>query len=127
MWPGVIRSPKKRGGWKAASAPGEPVDPAKHFIICANVVGGCMGTTGPASTNPATGKPYGLAFPVITIADMVRAQAMLVDALGIESLFAVVGGSMGGMQALQWAADYPDRLVSVVCLARVPRPPGPHT
>jgi homoserine O-acetyltransferase len=81
------------------------------------VVGGCMGTTGPASTNPETGKPYGLAFPVITIADMVRAQAMLIDALGIETLFSVVGGSMGGMQVLQWAVDYPDRVFSAVVVA----------
>jgi homoserine O-acetyltransferase len=107
----------KRGWWKEAVGPGQPIDPAKHFIICANVVGGCMGTTGPASTNPATGKPYGLAFPVITVADMVRAQAMLVDALGIETLFAVVGGSMGGMQVLQWAVDYPERLFSAVAIA----------
>jgi homoserine O-acetyltransferase len=80
-----------------------------------------MGTTGPASINPATGKPYGLTFPVITIADMVRAQAMLIDALGIETLFAVVGGSMGGMQALQWAADYPERLFSAISIAAAPR------
>jgi homoserine O-acetyltransferase len=76
-----------------------------------------MGTTGPASIDPATGDPFGLTFPVITIGDMVRAQAMLIDALGIESLFAVVGGSMGGMQVLQWAADYPERLFSAVCIA----------
>jgi homoserine O-acetyltransferase len=80
-----------------------------------------MGTTGPASTDPATGAPYGLGFPVITIGDMVRAQAMLVEALGIETLFAVVGGSMGGMQVLQWAADYPEKLFSAVCIAAAPR------
>jgi homoserine O-acetyltransferase len=107
----------KPGWWKEAVGPGKPVDPHRHFVICANVVGGCMGTTGPASTNPATGKPYGLAFPVITIADMVRAQAMLVTALGIETLFSVVGGSMGGMQVLQWAVDYPERLFSAVVIA----------
>jgi homoserine O-acetyltransferase len=107
----------KPGWWKEAVGPGQPVDPAKHFIVCANVVGGCMGTTGPASINPATGKVYGLAFPVITIADMVRAQAMLIDALGIETLFSVIGGSMGGMQVLQWAVDHPHRLFSAVAIA----------
>ena len=80
-----------------------------------------MGSTGPGSTDPTTGKPYALTFPMITIADMVRAQAMLVEALGIESLFAVVGGSMGGMQVLQWAADYPDRLYSAICIAAAAR------
>jgi len=89
------------GWWNRVVGAGLPLDPDRYFIICANVVGGCMGSTGPASTNPQTGEPYGLAFPVITIADMVRAQAMLVEALGIETLLAVVGGSMGGMQVLQ--------------------------
>ncbi|MDR3511852.1 MAG: homoserine O-acetyltransferase [Caulobacteraceae bacterium] len=111
----------KPGWWTQVVGPGRPLDPAKHFIICSNVVGGCMGTTGPSSIDPETGRPYGLAFPVITIPDMVRAQAMLVDALGIETLFAVVGGSMGGMQVLQWAADYPERLFSAVCIAAAPR------
>jgi homoserine O-acetyltransferase len=101
--------------------PGRPLDPARHFIICSNVLGGCMGSTGPSSINPETGEPYGLAFPIITIGDMVRAQAMLVEALGIESLFAVIGGSMGGMQVLQWAADYPERMFSGVCLAGTAR------
>ena len=85
------------------------------------MIGGCSGTTGPSSIDPATGEPYGLNFPVITIADMVRAQAMLLDALGIETLFAVIGGSMGGMQVLQWAADYPERLFSAVCIAAAAR------
>jgi homoserine O-acetyltransferase len=111
----------KPGWWSRMVGPGLPLDPARHFIICSNVIGGCMGTTGPASVDPATGRAYGLSFPVITVGDMVRAQAMLIDALGIESLFAVVGGSMGGMQALQWAADYPDRLFSVICIAAAPR------
>jgi homoserine O-acetyltransferase len=95
------------GWWDTVIGAGLPLDPARYFIIATNVVGGCMGSTGPASINPKTGEPYGLAFPVITIADMVRAQAMLVEALGIETLLAVVGGSMGGMPVLQWAADYP--------------------
>ena len=111
----------KPGWWPHVVGPGKPIDPERHFIISSNVVGGCMGTTGPSSTDPITDKPYGLAFPVITIADMVRAQAMLVEALGIETLFAVVGGSMGGMQVLQWAADYPDRLFSAVCIASAAR------
>ena len=111
----------KPGWWTQMVGPGKPLDPTRHFIVCSNVIGGCMGTTGPSSINPATGKPWGLSFPVITIADMVRAQVMLIDALGIDSLFAVVGGSMGGMQALQWAADYPQRVYSVVCLGAAAR------
>ena len=111
----------KPGWWHQFVGPGRPLDPARHFIICSNVVGGCMGTTGPSSIDPATGRAFGLTFPMITIADMVRAQAMLVEALGIETLFAVIGGSMGGMQALQWAADYPERLYSAVCIAASPR------
>ena len=111
----------KPGWWTRMVGHGRPIDPAKHFIICSNVVGGCMGSTGPASINPATGKPYGLSFPVITIADMVRAQAMLVEALGVETLLAVVGGSMGGMQVQQWAADYPDKLFSAVIVASASR------
>ena len=109
------------GWWDAVVGTGLPLDPANYFIIATNVIGGCMGSTGPASTNPKTGQPFGLAFPVITIADMVRAQAMLIEALGIETLLAVVGGSMGGMQVLQWAADYPEKLFSAVCIAAAPR------
>ena len=111
----------KPGWWTRMVGRGLPLDPDRFFIICANVLGGCMGTTGPGSSDPATGAPWGLSFPVITIADMVRAQAMLVEALGIETLFAVVGASMGGMQALQWAADYPDRIFSAVCIAGAAR------
>ena len=111
----------KPGWWARAVGPGLPIDTDRYFVICSNVVGGCMGSTGPASLNPATGKPYGVAFPVITIGDMVRAQAMLIEALGIETLFAVIGGSMGGMQVLQWAADYPAKLFSAVCIAAAPR------
>jgi homoserine O-acetyltransferase len=111
----------KPGWWSRMVGPGRPLDPQRHFIICSNVIGGCMGSTGPSSNDPKTGKPFGLTFPVITIADMVRAQAMLVESLGVESLFAVVGGSMGGMQVLQWAADYPERMFSAICLASAPR------
>jgi homoserine O-acetyltransferase len=109
------------GWWDAVIGSGRPLDPDRFFIIATNVIGGCMGSTGPASINPKTNAPYGLSFPVITIADMVRAQAMLIEALGIETLFAVVGGSMGGMQVLQWAADYPEKLFSAVCIAAAPR------
>ena len=111
----------KPGWWNSTVGPGLPIDPERHFIICSNVVGGCMGTTGPSALNPKTGEPYGLSFPMITIGDMVRAQALLLDHLGIDTLLAVVGGSMGGMQVLQWAADYPERLYSAVCIAAAPR------
>ncbi len=113
----------KPGWWTRMVGPGKPVDPARHFILCANVIGGCMGSEGPASrrSDGADAAVWGLDFPVITIADMVRAQAALLDALGIETLFAVVGGSMGGMQALQWAASYPQRVRSVVAIATATR------
>ncbi len=111
----------KPGWWDRVVGPSLALDPDRYFVICANVVGGCMGTTGPASIDPGTGEAYGLAFPVITIADMVRAQAMLVEALGIDTLFAVIGGSMGGMQVVQWAADYPEKLFSAVAIATAAR------
>jgi len=111
----------KPGWWSRVIGPGLPLDPERYFIISSNVIGGCMGSTGPAAIDPATGAPYGLTFPVITIADMVRAQAMLIEALGVESLFAVIGGSMGGMQVLQWAADFPEKLFSAVCVAAAAR------
>lgn len=111
----------KPGWWNQLIGAGKPLDPERFFIICTNVIGGCMGSTGPSSIDPETGAPYGLTFPVITIGDMVRAQALLVEKLGIKSLFAVVGGSMGGMQVLQWAADYPERVFSAICIASAPR------
>jgi len=107
----------KPGWWETMVGPGKPFDTERFFIICSNVVGGCMGSTGPASINPSTGRAYGLEFPVVTIRDMVRAQAMLIDHLGIESLFCVAGGSMGGMQVLQWAASYPERVFSAMPIA----------
>jgi homoserine O-acetyltransferase len=107
----------KPGWWTLMVGPGRPIDTDRYFIICANVVGGCMGTTGPASTNPATGAPYGLDLPVVTVRDMVRAQAMLLDRLGIETLFSLAGGSLGGMQVLQWAATYPNRVFSALPIA----------
>lgn len=111
----------KPGWWTRMVGPGKPIDPARHFIICSNVIGGCMGSEGPASLNPQDSRPWGLRFPVLTIADMVRAQAGLLDSLGIDTLLAVVGGSMGGMQALQWAASYPGRVRSVVAIATAAR------
>jgi homoserine O-acetyltransferase len=111
----------KGGWWETMVGPGRPVDTDRYFVICANVVGACMGTTGPASTNPKTGKPWGLEFPVITVRDMVRAQAMLLDHLGIETLFAVAGGSLGGMQVLQWAASYPERVFAALPIAAATR------
>ncbi len=107
----------KPGWWSTMIGPGKPLDTDKFFVLCANVVGGCMGTTGPCDINPRTDEPYGLDFPVITIGDMVRAQAMLLDHLGIEDLFCAVGGSMGGMQVLQWVADYPDKVFSAIPIA----------
>jgi homoserine O-acetyltransferase len=107
----------KGGWWTAMIGPGKPIDTERFFVICSNVIGGCTGTTGPASTNAATGKPWGLQFPVVTIRDMVRAQRHLIDVLGIGSLFCVAGGSMGGMQVLQWAASYPERVFSALPLA----------
>ncbi|HEX2653440.1 MAG TPA: homoserine O-acetyltransferase [Xanthobacteraceae bacterium] len=111
----------KPGWWEIMVGPGRPIDTKRYFVICSNVVGSCMGTTGPSSTNPKTGKPWGLDFPVTTIRDMVRAQAMLLDRLGISSLFAVVGGSMGGMQVLQWAASYPSRVFAALPIATATR------
>ena len=107
----------KPGWWETMVGPGRPIDTNRYFVICPNVVGACMGTTGPASINNRTGRPYGLDFPVVTIRDMVRAQAMLLDHLGIETLFAVAGGSMGGMQVLQWAVSYPERVFAVLPIA----------
>jgi homoserine O-acetyltransferase/O-succinyltransferase len=111
----------KPGWWESMVGPGKPIDTERYYVICPNVVGACMGTTGPASINPKTGEVYGLDFPVITIRDMVRAQAMLLDRLGIETLFSVAGGSMGGMQVLQWAVSYPKRVFSALPLAAATR------
>jgi homoserine O-acetyltransferase/O-succinyltransferase len=107
----------KGGWWDTMVGPGRPIDTERYFVICPNVIGACMGSSGPASTNPTTGMPWGLEFPVITIRDMVRAQAMLLDHLGIDSVFSVAGGSMGGMQVLQWSASYPERVFSALPIA----------
>ena len=111
----------KPGWWARMVGAGRPIDPARHFVVCANVLGSCMGTSGPASTDPGSGAAYAMGFPVITLRDMVRAQAMLVDHLGIATLAAVVGGSMGGMQVLEWAATYPDRVAAAVVIASAAR------
>jgi homoserine O-acetyltransferase len=109
------------GWWDMMVGPGKVLDPERYFLICINVLGGCMGTTGPRDLDQATGKPYGLNFPMITIADMVRAQVRVIDHLGIDQLFCVIGGSMGGMQVLQWAAAYPERVFSAVPIATAAR------
>ena len=111
----------KPGWWEHMVGPGRPIDTERYFVICANVLGGCMGTTGPKDIDPATGKPWGLSFPVITVADIVRAQKLLIDHLGIDQLFCVTGGSMGAMQALQWAASYPERVFAAVPIAGAAR------
>ena len=111
----------KPGWWWRMVGAGKPVDPARHFIVCANVIGSCMGSSGPASIDPATGDPYAMRFPVLTIADMVRAQALLLDHLGVARLSAVIGGSMGGMQALTWPTLFPDRVESCVVIASTAR------
>jgi homoserine O-acetyltransferase len=111
----------KPGWWTRLVGPDRPVDPAHWFIICANVLGGCMGSTGPGSIDPRDGQRFAARFPVITIADMVAAQARLLDHLGIETLAAVIGGSMGGMQALTWAACHPARVKKVVGIATAAR------
>jgi homoserine O-acetyltransferase/O-succinyltransferase len=107
----------KPGWWESIIGPGKAIDTKRFFVIATNVIGGCMGSLGPKSANPATGKPYGPDFPVVTIADMVRAQALLLDYLGIEQLFSVLGGSMGGMVALTWAVLFPHRVFSAVPIA----------
>lgn len=111
----------KPGWWSHLIGPGKPIDTDRYFVICSNILGGCMGTTGPASLNPHTNEVYGLDFPVLTIRDMVRAQERLITALGIDKLLAVIGGSMGGMQVLEWAATFPDRLHAAAPIATTAR------
>ena len=114
---GYHKGDQEPGWWDNMIGPGKAFDTDQYFVICSNVIGGCKGSTGPSSVNPQTGKPYALDFPMITIADMVNAQRRLVDHLDIEKLLTVVGGSMGGMQVLQWVAAYPERVRSVIPIA----------
>jgi homoserine O-acetyltransferase/O-succinyltransferase len=114
---GYHKGDKRPGWWNTVIGPGKGFDTNRYFIICSNVLGGCQGSTGPSSIDPATGRPYGTTFPVVTIKDMVEAQKLLVDHLGIQQLMAVAGGSMGGMQALQWAVSYPDMMKRAVVIA----------
>lgn len=114
---GWYEGDKKPGWWDVIIGPGKCLDTDKYFIICSNVIGGCKGSTGPASINPETNKPYGLDFPIITIKDMVNVQKKLVNSMGITQLFAVIGGSMGGMQVLQWCISYPQMVRSAIPIA----------
>jgi homoserine O-acetyltransferase len=107
----------EKGWWEPLIGPGRPLDTDRFFIICANVLGGCQGTTGPASLNPTTGRPYGMSFPEVTITDIVRVQKRLLDVLGIDHLAMVIGGSMGGMQALEWAVSYPGFMDTAAVIA----------
>jgi len=108
---------RKPGWWDGLVGPGKALDTNKYFVICANVLGGCQGTTGPSCRNPETGEPYGLRFPFITVGDIVEVHAALVRSLGVEKLLAVIGGSLGGMQVLDWVARYPDSVHCAICLA----------
>jgi homoserine O-acetyltransferase len=107
----------KPGWWNDMIGPGRAFDTDKYYVVCSNIIGGCKGSSGPNSINPKTGRPYGLSFPIVSITDMVNAQKKLVDHLGVKKLLSVCGGSMGGMQALQWALSYPDFLISCIPIA----------
>lgn len=112
---------RKPGWWENCIGPGKPIDTNRFFVVCPNNLGGCKGSTGPTSTNPETHKPFGPDFPFVTVKDWVVSQARLADALGIECWAAVVGGSLGGMQALQWTIDFPDRILHAVIIAAAPK------
>ncbi|MFH1983292.1 MAG: homoserine O-acetyltransferase [Pseudomonadota bacterium] len=112
---------KRFGWWDAMIGPGKAFDTRRYWVICSNIIGGCKGSTGPGSDNPATGRPYGIDFPIITIGDMVRVQRRLMDHLGVGRLLCVAGGSMGGFQVLEWTLRYPEAVASAVCIASAPR------
>jgi homoserine O-acetyltransferase len=114
---GISEAHKRGGWWDELVGPGRTIDSDEHFVVCSNVLGGCCGSTGPASIDPETGRPYGMRFPVITIRDIVRAQKRLLDDLGVRKLKAVIGGSIGGQQALEWAVEYPDFVEKAVPIA----------
>jgi homoserine O-acetyltransferase len=118
---GISHDGGKPGWWDNMIGPGKAFDTTKYFVICSNVIGGCRGTTGPSSIDPATGQPFAMSFPVVTISDMVRLQAKLMDHLGIERLLAIAGGSMGGMKVLEWAVAYPDRVLAALPIATTAR------
>jgi homoserine O-acetyltransferase len=109
------------GWWDNMVGPGKPVDTNRYFVICSNILGSCMGSTGPSSVNPKTGRPYGPDFPMVTIRDMVRAQRHLIDHLGIQKIMALIGGSVGGMQVLRWCTEYPEMVVSALPIATTTR------
>lgn len=114
---GIHADDKDTGWWDFMIGPGKALDTDKYFVICANVIGGCKGSTGPSSVNPKTGKPYGIDFPLITVRDMVKTQKHLIDHLGIKKLYGVIGGSMGGMLTLQWVATFPESVQHVILIA----------
>ncbi len=111
----------KEGWWEIMVGPGKAIDTDRYFVICSNILGSCMGSSGPSSINPKTGRPYGLTFPVVTIGDMVKAQKALIDYLGIAKLLSVIGGSIGGMQTLEWSVSYPEMVFSAIPLATTQR------
>ncbi|MGC4074596.1 MAG: homoserine O-acetyltransferase [Nibricoccus sp.] len=112
---------RKPGWWNNLIGPGKAVDTNRFFVLCSNCLGGCQGSTGPSSINPATGRPFGVQFPFVTVRDMVRAQKRLLDSLGITSIYAAIGGSMGGMQAVQWGIEYPKYVRRVLAMATTAR------
>jgi homoserine O-acetyltransferase len=112
---------EKPGWWDCMVGPGKGIDTDRFFVVCSNIIGSCLGSTGPSSINPATGRPYALDFPVVTIGDMVAAQKALIDHLGIDRLLCVIGGSIGGMQVLEWTLRYPERVAAAIPLATTMR------
>jgi len=112
---------ERPGWWDNMVGPGKPIDTNRYFVICSNILGSCCGSTGPSSINPETGKPYGLAFPMVTLKDMVTAQKQLIEHLGVSKLMSLIGGSVGGMQVLRWCADHPEMVASAIPLATTSR------